>query len=189
MCRFKALLFPWAFALIGAGLLSGASISLDTVGSDPALTSPSFTFMTDQNGGYAATYQNVSNPPFDFITLELTAPFSSGFYFGPSGPKTLGATCNGGNAFRYCSINFFDNTTTVVFRFFGLDSTHLGFPYQQQVGLLAALFEPNQTVGANALTAPVSTPEPGAFQLAAMGLGLCGLIMGGKKFLKTRVRP
>ncbi len=187
MSRFK--FFPsCAIVVFSTGLLSGASISLDTVGADPNLTSPNFTFMTDQAGSYSATYLNVSNPPFDFITLELTAPFSPNFYFGSSGPKAVGAQCNGGNTFANCDFTFYDNTTTVVFRFFGIDATHPGFPYLSNVGLSATLFEPNQTVGAVAATAPATTPEPGAFQLAGIGFALCGLVMGGKKLLKSRVR-
>lgn len=177
-----------AIALLGTGLLSAASISLDTVGADPNLTSPNFTFMTDQVGDYSATYVNVSNPSFDFITLELNAPFSSAFYFGTTGPKVLGVQCNPGRAFTNCDFTLNDNTTTVIFRFFGLDATHLGIPYLRTVGLSATLFEPNQTIGAVAATAPATTPESGAFRLAGIGLALCGLVMGGKKLLKSRVR-
>ncbi len=187
MSRFK-FLSSCAIAIFGTGLLSAASISLDTVGADPNLTSPNFTFMTDQVGDYSAIYTNVSNPAFDFITLELIAPFSPAFYFGPSGPKTLGAQCNPGNTFTSCDFTFYDNTTTVIFRFFGLDATHLGIPYLHDAGLVATLFEPNQTIGAVAATAPATTPEPGAFQLATIGFALCGLVMSGKKLLKSRVR-
>ncbi len=188
MHRTASIVLGCALALISAGASFAASISLDTLGADPTLTSPSFTFTTDAFGSYSATYDNLSDPPFDFVTLKLIAPFSPAFYFGFSGPKTVGATCNGGGAFRDCNVTFLDNTTTLIFDFSGIDATHVGFPYRTTLGLGAALFEPNQSVAAQATVAPVSSPEPGAFQLAGIGFALCGFIMAGKKFLKFGVR-
>jgi hypothetical protein len=188
MHRTANLVLGCTLALMSAGVSSAASISLDTLGADPTLTKPFFTFMTDSFGNYSATYSNQSDPPFDFVTLELVAPFSRAFYFGPSGPKTVGTSCNGGRAFRDCSITFLDTTTTLVFDFFGVDATHGGFRFQTNLGLGATLFEPNQSVGAQATVAPVASPEPGAFQLAGIGFALCGLFMTGKKFLKFGVR-
>ncbi len=188
MYRTANLVLCCTLALMSAGVSSAASISLDTLGADPTLTSPFFTFMTDAFGSYSATYDNLSDPAFDFVTLRLVAPFSPNFYFGSSGPKAVGAICNGGSAFRDCSVTFLDNTTTLIFDFSGIDATHIGFPYRTTLGLGAALFEPNQSVSAQATVAPVASPEPGAFQLAGIGFALCGLFVAGKKFLKFGVR-
>ncbi len=179
----RILFLSCAFLTVNACLLSAASVSLDTVGTDPDLNSPNFTFMTDANGGLdPTTYRNVSNPPVDFIKLTLIAPFSSGFYFGPSGPKTVGNICNGGRAFSQCSITLNDLTTTVTFEF-----TNGRVPYGTEFSVVASSFQPNQTISAAALTTTAS-PEPGAFALAAMGIALLGGMIRQKKFFKFGVR-
>ena len=181
-------LFSCAFALCGAALLPAASISLDTVGADPDLTSPFFTFMVDATGSYNATYRNVSNPPVDFYRLELIAPFSPGYYNGPNGPKTVGSFCDGGHAFNACSITVLAASTTLIFDFFGIDATHPGLPYLREIGLRASLFDPTQTiVGVGSVTS-ASTPEPGTLAMGITGFVLTGLAVGRKKLLKRRVR-
>lgn len=184
MNRTTNYLFGCALALMSAGMSSAATISLDTLGADPTLTSPFFSFTTDSLGNFSAVYTNLTVPPFNFVTLEFVAPFSSAFYFGPTGPKRAGVSCDGDNAFLNCSVTFRDATTTLVFDFFGLDATHVGFPYGFNLGLSATGFEPNQVVSGG----PIGAPEPGAFQLAGIGFTLCGLFMAGKKLLKLGVR-
>ncbi|MDQ6676812.1 MAG: hypothetical protein M3Z09_05900 [Acidobacteriota bacterium] len=186
MRRTRSVLLSCAVAVMSAGLSSSATISLDTVGGDPDLTSPFFKFMTDSDGGFSAIYRNVSNPPMNFVKLELTAPFSQVFYNGPNGPKKVGAACDGGHAFNACSVTFLDTQFTLIFDFFGTDGTHPGIPYQREFGLVAAVFEPNQTIQGAA--APGDAPEPGAFGLAAAGFVLAGVVMGGKQLLKSRIR-
>ena len=181
MKRSLCLLFAYAVSM------QAASISLDTAGADPDLTTPSFTFQTDANGSFSAIYRNVSNPPMDFTSLELIAPFTSDFYNGPGGPKS-GSTCDGRNAFMTCSITFEDNLYTVVFDFYGIDATHRGLPSQGSVGLIARAFQPNQMVGASGTSQPSGIPEPGSFGLALTGILLAGLAVSRNKLLKLRVR-
>lgn len=181
MKPFRVGLLYCAFACLSATFLSAASISLDTVGADPDLTSPFFTFEVDAIGNFNSTYRNVSNPAFDFVTLTITAPFTPAFY------ATLTSnSCSGGHAFAFCGINSKDSISTVVFTFSGLDSTHFGIPYNRQFGIVATSFEPEQIIG-GAATTTTATPEPAALWLALIGLG--GLALGRKKLLKFGVRP
>ena len=187
MKPFPVTLLRCALTCLLPGVLAAASISLDTVGADPDLTSPHFSFQTDTLGNYNATYRNVSNPPYDFISLELIAPFSQAFYTSPLGPSTVGASCHGGAAFSRCSITFLDNQFTLIFDFSGIDGTHGGIPYNREFGVAATLFEPNQSVSGTA-TQATAVPEPATILLALAGLSLGGLAVGCKKFLKIRVR-
>jgi hypothetical protein len=173
-------LFTTAIALVSASLLPAASISLDTVGADPDLTSPAFSFQIDQGGGFDSTYHNVSNPPFDFVTLTLTAPFTPAFY-----GQINQNTCSGAHIFNTCSITSYDSIFTVVFVFSGLDDTHFGIPYNSQFPVAASSFEPGQTV-TGAASQATATPEPAALALTSVGLG--GLVVGRKKFLKLGIR-
>ena len=181
-------LLSCAFALGSAALLPAASISLDTVGADPDLTSPFFTFMVDAGGSYNATYRNVSSPPVDFYRLQLIAPFSPDYYNGPNGPKTVGSFCDGGHAFNACSITVLAASTTLVFDFFGIDATHPGLPYLREIGLQATLFDPTKSITGIGSVTPTSTPEPGSLALGTAGFLLAGLVIGRKQLLKRRIR-
>jgi hypothetical protein len=174
-----------ALVVLGAGLMSGATISLDDAGTDPPLTSPFFSFQTDQLGSFMGQFDNQSNPPVDFTFLQLTAAFSPGFWNGPMGPPQTGTFCNGQNAFATCNITVESSIFTLVFLFSGLDANHHGIPVGHILGVTALGFEPEQTITAQAAPAP----EPSAFALAGMGFGLLILVVGGQKLLEFRVRP
>ncbi len=169
----------FACAAFLSGSLHGAMISLDTAGADPDLTSPVFSFMADSTGTYIATFRNVSNPPTNFIKLTLFATFSATFYASNDGPVKKGSSCDGGTAFRSCSITFNpDNqpANTLEFDFMGVDATHPGLPYLGSIDLAARSFEPNQMISAAAVTVSATTvPEPSVLSFVSGGLGLLGL--------------
>lgn len=187
MTRTRIFFSACALLALNAGLISAASISLDTVGTDPDLNSPNFTFMTNASGAFGpTTYRNVSNPAVDFTSLTLIAPFTQEFYLNTqNGPKfgPQGNQCNGGLAFRRCSITLDDPTFTVTFFF-----TDGRIPFGGSFSVTAGQFQPNQTISGQAATSPAAVPEPGDFALVATGLSLLGGFISRKKILKLRVR-
>jgi hypothetical protein len=175
-----------AIAIFGAGAVSAATISLDDAGTDPILTSPYFSFGVDEVGNFMGQFTNLSEPPMDFTFLELTATFTPAFWFGPTGPPTIGAFCDGMNAFNSCSVSVQSSIFTLVFTFTGLDDTHHGIPFDHILGITASNFQPEQVIIAAAT--PVPAPEPAAFGLAGIGILLLLVGVRRQQLLKFRVR-
>jgi PEP-CTERM motif len=190
----RHLFLSCALAAFSVGVTSAATISLDDAGTDPILTTPFFSFPIDQAGMFSDQFTNMSDPATDFTFLQLTATFSSTFWFSTAGPPTVGAFCDGRDAFNSCSINIQASTFTLVFTFTGLDDTHHGLPFEGILGIMASSFEPGQIITAAAVVPPPPTPrdpsipEPSSVGLAGIGILLLFVGVRRRQVLKLRAR-
>jgi PEP-CTERM motif len=188
----RHLILSCALAVFSVGAISAATISLDDAGTDPILTTPFFTFAVDDAGNFTGQFTNESVPPMDFTFLQLTATFSSAFWFGPTGPPH-GTFCDGGDAFAMCDISVESSIFTLVFTFSGIDATHHGIPLHEILGVTASDFQPEQVIAASAVmpgpgTQDGSTPEPSSIGLAGIGILLLFVGVRRRQVLKLRVR-